>query len=188
MTQDLNPDHVRDFVLAGHGNVVKVKEMLAAEPRLLTARYPEFNETALEAASHMGNRPIAEYLLAQGETMTICTAAMLGLVDEVTQFLETDSTLANAKGAHGIPLIFHAALSGDTVVTDTILVHGGGTGLEQSIHAAIKPNHVTMTKWLLDHGAATDVKNFQDQTPLEVAIEQGHDEIVQLLRDHQADY
>lgn len=184
MTQELTQDQIREFVLAAHGNFAKVKALLAAEPRLLKARYLDFDETALEAASHVGNRPIVEHLLAQGESLTICTAAMLGLIDEVNQFLEADPALANAKGAHGIPLIFHAALSGETAVTEAILAHGGGDGLEQSIHAAVKLNHAAMTEWLLAHGASTDVKDFQGKTPLEVATEQLYDEIIQLLRDN----
>ena len=48
---------VKDFVIAGHGNLEKVKEMLTAEPALINGTWDwgkgDF-ETALGGASHMG--------------------------------------------------------------------------------------------------------------------------------------
>ncbi|MCA9920631.1 MAG: hypothetical protein KC445_21910, partial [Anaerolineales bacterium] len=82
MTQDpLTQEQIRNFVLPAHGNLAVVQQMLAEEPRLLNEKYVEFDETALEAASHVGNRPIAEFLLAQGAPMNLYTAAMFGLED-----------------------------------------------------------------------------------------------------------
>ncbi|MBV7327500.1 ankyrin repeat domain-containing protein [Chloroflexi bacterium TSY] len=174
-------DQIKEFVLAAHANLDKVNTLLEAEPQLLNERYVEFNETALEAASHMANRPIAEYLLAQGAPLTICTAAMLGKIDAVAEFLDKDPTLVHAKGAHGIPLIYHAALSGETEITELLLVFGGGEGLEQSLHAAVKFGHAQMTRWLLERNADISVQDFQGRTPLQVATESGYQEIVDLL-------
>ncbi len=39
--------------------------------------------TAIQAAAHTGQRAIAEYLLAKGARLEVCTAAMLGDVAEV---------------------------------------------------------------------------------------------------------
>lgn len=184
MTQELTQDQIKEFVFAAHGDFEKVKSLLAQEPRLLKGRYLEFDESGLEAASHVGNRQIAEYLLSKGETLTICSAAMLGLADQVAEFLEADPSLANARGAHGISLMFHAALSGNTIVTDLLIAHGGGEGLDQSLHAAVRLGHLDMTRWLLERGADLDVKNFQGKTPLEVALEQDDAQIVELLQKH----
>ena len=53
---------VQEFVGNAHGNFARVKEMLEAEPALVNATWDwgggDF-ETALGAASHMGNKPIA---------------------------------------------------------------------------------------------------------------------------------
>jgi hypothetical protein len=75
--RESSQDLVEQFVLAAHGNAARVRELLAREPALLNARWARFNETALEAASHMGNRAIAEDLLAAGAPLTIYTAAIL---------------------------------------------------------------------------------------------------------------
>ena len=39
-----------------------VVDVLAENPALLNAKYEEWNETGLGAASHVGNRQIAEYM------------------------------------------------------------------------------------------------------------------------------
>lgn len=176
-------EQVKEFVLAAHVDFTKVQMLLAAEPQLLNARYLELDESALEAASHMGHRPIAEYLLAQGAPLTICAAAMLGQIDDVAAFLDRDPILANVKGAHGIPLIYHAALSGNTELTELLLSFGGGEGLTNSLHAAVKQGHVEMTRWLLARGANLAVEDFKGRTPLQVATENGFAEIVALLTE-----
>ncbi|MFZ4656883.1 MAG: ankyrin repeat domain-containing protein [Caldilineaceae bacterium] len=183
MTKPLVPtqEQVKEFVIAAHSNLEKVKTFLVAEPALLNERFADFNETALEAAAHMGNRPIAEYLLEQGAPLTICAAAMLGRYDAVVHFLDDEPTQVTAEGAHGIPLFFHAALSGDTAITALLLARGGGAGLTTSLHAAVQFGHLAMTEWLLAHGAALDIKNFQGQTPLEVAVARGYPEVAALL-------
>src|SRR5215218_3777908 len=101
-------DEIREFVIAGHGNLDKVKRMLDAQPSLLNIANewrPGDTETALQGASHVGNREIAEYLLAQGAPLDLCAAAMLGRREEVERFLQADSTLIHSNGAHGIPLL-----------------------------------------------------------------------------------
>src|SRR5688500_12065836 len=99
---------IRAFVIAGHGNLEKVKQMLGERPELLNISHewaPGDTETALQGAAHVGSVPIAETLLAQGAPLDICTAAMLGRRGDVEHFLEEDNAKINATGAHGIPLL-----------------------------------------------------------------------------------
>jgi len=186
MTQELTQEEIRQFVIPAHGDLPKVKEKLASNPALLNAMYLAWKETGLLAASHVGNRPIAEYLLSQGAPMRICTAAMLGLRDRVAEFLKSDPGLANARGAHDIPVMFHAAMSGDTQLAELLLAHGGGEGLKDALPAAVAFGHLEMTRWLLKHGADVTVKDFRGKTPLQVAVEQGHADIAELLRRYGA--
>ncbi|MEM7128040.1 MAG: GNAT family N-acetyltransferase [Chloroflexota bacterium] len=176
-------DQIKEFVLAAHADLGKVQSLLETEPSLLNERYIEFNETALEAASHMGHRPIAEHLLAKGAPLTICAAAMLGHIDDVAEFLDRGPNLVHAQGAHGIPLIYHAALSGNTDITALLLALGGGEGIEDTLHAAVKFGHIEMTRWLLNHGAKANVKDFQGRTPIQVANEKGLSEIAELINN-----
>jgi hypothetical protein len=112
----LNGEQVREFVIAGHGNFERVKEMLTQEPGLLNATWDwgggDF-ETALGGAAHTGSREIARYLLAQGTPITLYAAAMLGELDLVKAILKVQPDAYKAPGAHGIPLMVHAQQGGE---------------------------------------------------------------------------
>lgn len=112
----LQGEQVREFVIAGHGNYERVKEMLTEEPGLINAAWDwgggDF-ETALGGAAHTGSREIARYLLAHGAHMTIHAAAMLGELDVVKAVLAAQPTAHQHPGAHGIPLLVHAQQGGE---------------------------------------------------------------------------
>ncbi len=112
----LAPELVKEFVIAGHGNLAKVKEMLGAQPALLNACWDwgggDF-ETALEGAGHVGSRDVAEYLIATGARMNIFVAAMLGRLDIVRPILLAYPQLRNSKGPHGLDLLHHARKGGE---------------------------------------------------------------------------
>ena len=183
-TKEISQDLVQAFVLNAHGNLAKVKELYEQEPGLLNIPWAQFDETALAASSHMGNRAIAEYLLEKGAPMTICCAAMLGKADTVAGFIDANPTQANARGAHGIPIMFHAAMSGNTDVTGLLLERGGGEGMNGALHGAVNFGHREMVAWLLAHGVDNpNAPNFDGKTPLAVAEEKGYADIAQLLRE-----
>src|SRR3981189_427031 len=63
------PDLVREMVAVSHGNIARVRELVGARPSLARAAWDlGFGdwEEAIGAASHVGNREIAEYLIAHG--------------------------------------------------------------------------------------------------------------------------
>ena len=151
--EELTQELIGEFVLASHTNSAKVKAQHQQYPALLNARWEENNETALEAAGHMGERETVEYLLTAGAPPSIYAAAMLGQTDQVAAFLQADPKLASAKGIHGISVLFHAALSGNTAVTELLLAHGGGQNIDNNaLHAATRFGHTEMVDWLLTHG------------------------------------
>src|SRR5688572_11063919 len=138
----LTQEEIRPFVIAGHGDLNTVKKMLADQPALLNSVYEEWDETALAAASHMGAREIAEYLLDQGATPTITAAAMLGMRNAVEAFLKNDPQLAHVSGAHGISLMALVAISGSTMIAELIWKHGGKDELDSAIHGAVSFGHI----------------------------------------------
>jgi hypothetical protein len=116
MPPRLDLKQVEDFVGSAHGDLTKVKELLEQESALLNAAHDWGGgswETALGAASHVGNREIAKYLLDKGAPMNICTAAMLGKLEIVKAIITDNPNQRNALGAHGIPLLVHARIGGD---------------------------------------------------------------------------
>lgn len=107
---------VEEFVGQAHGGFDRVAELLAEYPALLNAAWDWGGgdwETALGAASHMGRRDIAEYLIENGARKDQFSAAMLGELDLVKAILSSHPCLKNALGPHGIPLIAHAEKGGE---------------------------------------------------------------------------
>jgi hypothetical protein len=112
----LDKDLVKDFVIAGHGNFDKVKQLLQEHPTLLYATWDwgggDF-ETALEGAGHVGNKEIANHLIGLGARTNLFVLTMLGKTKIVKPFLEQFPEFVFAKGPHGLTLLHHAQKGGD---------------------------------------------------------------------------
>lgn len=185
-----DPEVVKAFVIAAHGDLDRVQQMLAEEPGLLNVPHPWSEtdwETPVAAAAHVGNRPIAEFLLEQGAPLEICTAAMLGRREEVSQMLATDPAQAQARGAHSIPLMSHVALGGDVAVAEMILAQGaqGTDVMDAALHMAVAAGQEEMVRWLLENNLAdVNRRNSQGQTLLEIAEQQRRETMADLLRTY----
>jgi len=116
MPPSIELDLVKEFVGNSHGDLDKVKALLAQEPALINSAWDwgggDF-ETGLGAASHMGNRSIAEFLLEQGARLDLFAAAMLGKINIIRATIETFPKAILTPGPHGIPLIKHAEMGGE---------------------------------------------------------------------------
>jgi uncharacterized protein len=182
---ELSQDLVGEFVQASHYSLAKVQALHQEYPALLNARWEKYHELALEAAGHMGQREIAEYLLTHGAPLQVFVAASLGNTQAVAHFLHAEPSLANARGVHGISLCYHAALSGNLDVLELIDQAGGHEGRDEALHAATRFGHTPVVAWLLGHGATNlTIRNFEEKTPIQVARDKGFTEIVTLLRQH----
>jgi hypothetical protein len=112
----LPPELVRQFVIAGHGDLALVNRMLDEHPTLINACWDWGGgdyETALGGAAHVGRRDIAERLLARGARFDLYAAAMLGQLEAVKAVLEAVPEARHATGAHGLSLLFHAEQGGE---------------------------------------------------------------------------
>jgi ankyrin repeat protein len=182
-------EYIKEFIIAAHTSLEKVQAVLIEHPELLNVAWnwsEDDSENALQAASHLGQDEVARYLLSLGAPNTITTAAMLGDVEAVKQFLHQDKSLALAYSAHKISLLFHITIGGKPEIADLVRLHGGAPEEDApfALHAAIEVNSVLMMQWLLEHGAKKNpnVKNFRGKTPLQVAIEYQQTEQVNLLK------
>lgn len=109
------PELVREMVTVAHFDLNRVKELVEARPALARAAWDwGFGdwETAIGAASHMGNRPIAEYLIAKGARPSLFSAAMLGHLDVVKAFVAAQPGVQRIRGPHSISLLAHAKAGG----------------------------------------------------------------------------
>jgi hypothetical protein len=119
---DVDPDFpchpaalVREMVIVSHGNIARVREIVGRSPAMSRAAidwgYGDW-EDALGAASHVGNREIAEFLIQNGARPTIFSAAMLGQIDAVKAFITAMPGVEAVHGPHSITLLRHAMAGG----------------------------------------------------------------------------
>lgn len=179
---------VKEFVVAGHANIPRVKELLAENPALIHASYDwgrgDF-EAAINGASHIGRRDVALYLLEAGARLDAPCAAMLGETEIVTALLRLSPNAANCRGAHGFSLLYHAAYSGKLAIAEAISPHmkTRARDCNQALQVASMVGHTEFVAWLLKNGVDNpNTKNFQAKTPLDLALERDRKDIADLLR------
>jgi hypothetical protein len=119
MKSALDATLVQEFVGKSHGDLARVKELLAQEPALINAAWDWGGgdwETGLGAAAHMGRSDIANCLLENGARLDLFAAAMLGKLEIVRAALETYPQAIHIPGPHGIALIAHAQAGGNNAI------------------------------------------------------------------------
>lgn len=114
-----DPMLAKEIVGVSHRDVTRVRELLSGRPALAKAvwdwGYGDW-ETALGAASHVGNKEIAHVLLSAGAPPTIFSAAMLGQLAVVQAIVAASPGVQRVKGPHGISLLNHAKAGGASEV------------------------------------------------------------------------
>jgi len=111
----LHPSLIKDVVGLSHSNLARVKDMVQQHPALAKASWDwgyGDHETALGAASHVGQRAIAEFLLENGAPPTLFSATMLGQLDVVKAFVDATPGLQKIRGPHSLSLMVHARAGG----------------------------------------------------------------------------
>lgn len=126
----LAPALVNEFVGKAHGDLDRVRELLAQHPALVNAAWDWGDgdwETGLGAAAHVGRRDIALFLLENGARLDIFAAAMLGRLEIVRATIEAFPGARDWRGPHGIPLLKHAEMGGPeaAAVTDYLRASTG---------------------------------------------------------------
>lgn len=183
----IDGESVKAFVSAAHRDLGAVRDMLSRNPQLIHATWDWGAgdwETALGAAGHTGNRPIAEYLLAAGARFEATCAAMLGMTGAVTALINASPKLVDVRGPHRYSLMYHIGYAGDIAMAEAAKPHLSQRAADcnQALETAIRGGHVEFVRWLLQNGVDNpNVRNFAKKTPLDVATEKGFTEIARLL-------
>lgn len=183
-------DLVREFVVAGHRNLPRVKELLVQHPRLVVASYDwgagDF-ETGLGGASHLGNRDLALYLLEAGARIDAFCAAMLGETEMVKALLRLSPQSASTAGPHGYTLLYHAGYSGKLEIGRAVaaaLPSGSAKHFNQALQSAVAGKHGELATWLLASGVDDpNTKYFDGRTPLDVALATGQADVAKAIHD-----
>src|SRR4051812_37581102 len=118
---------VKEFVVAGHADLDKTRQMLKEQPGLINATWDwgggDF-EMAIGGAGHMGRPDIAKFLISQGGRFDLFVATMLGRLDVVKPMLTAFPHLVDSKGPHGIPLKVHAQKGGQEAAEVAAFLEG----------------------------------------------------------------
>jgi ankyrin repeat protein len=187
----LTLDMVMEFVSKSHADLARVKDLVRQEPMLARATWDWGAgdwETGLGAASHMGRRDIAEFLIERGARIDTFTVCMLGDLPAAKALLVAFPEMHKTPGPHGIPLLSHAIVGKKPsfAVFQLLLDHGadvnaktwrGGTPLMQAVSA----DEADMVRLLLDRGADVSVRNENGTTALDIARKKNAARIVAML-------
>jgi len=128
------PELIREMVIVSHFDLQRVRELVEERPALARAAmdwgFGDW-EDALGAASHMGNRGIALYLIEKAARPSIFSAAMLGQLEVVKSFVAAQPGVQTIRGPHSIPLLEHARKGGPQARTVFDYLQAlGGAGAE----------------------------------------------------------
>ena len=181
-----------DLIGPCHGSVPgdydRVRAAFEGQPLLVPALNAldatRMEETPQGAAAHLFCREILEYMLSQNVHLDLFMACALGSRAAVTAHLRREPSLANARGAHGIHVLNHAA---DVPLLQLLLDHGADPGTVvyepwgwTPLHeAAYRGRCPLLTVMAEAGGRLHDVR--RGLTPLHAAARMGHCAVVEWL-------
>jgi ankyrin repeat protein len=184
VTDEVEPAVVEELVGNAHGNLARVRELLDQHPGALNLSAP-WNETAVEAATQMGSKPILELLIERGAPVDFFTACVLGRVDQVKAGLATDRGSAGARGVHDLPALYFAAIGGSIEVASLLLDGGADVNARSEsaapIHGAVMGGSAEMVRLLLARGADPSLPDYQGRGARKLAEDMGRPEITELF-------
>jgi ankyrin repeat protein len=148
---------VNQFVRVSHGNFEKTRQLLKDHPGLLNTR-ASWDELAVEAASHVGQFAMAEWLAEQGSPVSCCTAVLLGRGDIVKDHLQADRRVVRERGAHDIAILAYTAYANPQVAIAEQLLQAGAGVHERALgvtalHLAAGKGYLDLAALLIEHGA-----------------------------------
>ncbi len=165
-----------ELVLAAHGNLAKVQELVQTRPELINQPGvgEDFGgETPLAAASHTHNRAIAETLLAHDAAHDIYSAVFMDDRERVEAFLRENPQLATTPGVHDIPILSFATTP---EMAELLIAHGAEVNAMSRapfqttpLRAATRRGYASVVDVLLRHGADTTIADYDGKTPVEYA-------------------
>ena len=154
----------------------------------------------LQLVCWSGYREMAEFLIQKGANVDAednCDEesslyAVWNNQQDALELLLAHGADVNAADLWGWSLLHYTACYGQLEMTRTLLNNGAdpniierGTG-QTPLHCAVGRGQKTVAEMLLVHRANVNVKDWDGKTPMSLAKEKGHTEIVELLRKHGA--
>ena len=175
---------IEECVGNAHGNLARVEELISQYPAVVNTRAP-WNETPVEAATQMGNKPIIELLLQHGVPVDFFTACVLGRIDQIRTELAANPEQARARGVHELPTLYFAAIGGQPEIAELLLAAGADVNAHcesaAPIHGALMGGHPHMVRWLLEHGADASLPDYKGRGARQLAVDIQRPDLAALL-------
>ena len=168
-------------------DVVRVAELVAADPSLAVARDPD-GVSAIMLSRYRFERRVTDALLAADPDLDVYEAAALGYLDRLGERLDDDPALAKAYSPDGFTALHLTAFFGKPEAARILLRAGAEVGavsrnpLEvQPLHSAAAGRHHEVCRLLIASGADVNARQRHGFTPLHAAAQHGDVELVELL-------
>ena len=125
----IDPEIIKEFVIAGHNDLKKVETMLVSTPQLIHSTHDWGNgdfEQAIEGAGHLGDTEIVHFLIQKGARINIFILTLLGKIQVIKPIIEEFPALLTSVGPHGFSLLHYAKMGGENAkITAEYLMEKG---------------------------------------------------------------
>ena len=162
----------------------------------------DYFSTALSQATINGHEEVAEYLYENGAKLSnknLIKAALIGLAinssiinftkklindvdDDVINYYEDDmdkvTLVSSAAGMGLLEIVGELVKRGADINAQDILIKSN------PLYKAIFNNHPSVVYFLLELGADLTVTDSENKTPLDVAIEEGHNDVIDIFQNY----
>jgi ankyrin repeat protein len=177
---------VIDAIVAGHDE--RVRALAAADPSV-AAETDENGVSALLLALYHGRPELAEALRPGKPELDVFEASALGDVGRLTELLDGTPGIVGAWAPDGFYPLGLAAFFGRPAAVRLLLDRGADVRQVArnerirvtALHAAAAADDVESARMLLDAGADVDAEQPGGLTALDAAIQNGNDELRELL-------
>lgn len=183
----------RAFEAVGSGDLDELREIVAADPAVISARDRDGLSLVLQAA-YRDRTDMVELLVQEGASLDVFEASALGRIERVMVLAGADPERVNAWSVDGFTPLHLASFFGHAGVARLLLDKGADVAAfsrnrmeVMPLHSAVAGRHRAVVEVLLDGGAPVDARSHGGYTPLLEAAQNGDRSLVELLLARGAD-
>ncbi|HET8586363.1 MAG TPA: ankyrin repeat domain-containing protein [Candidatus Limnocylindria bacterium] len=185
------PDDLFDAIRSDDAR--RVRDLLAADPSLASARSEDGISAVLTARYNDADAALAT-LLAAAPELDVFDAAAIGDAATVRTRLDADPSLVMGRSADGYTPLHLAAFFGGLAAARLLLDRGAAINEPSTnlisvtpLHSALAGRRADVVHLLVDSGADVNARQAAGQAPLHYAAENGDEDLAELLLDAGAD-